>query len=202
MGRWRGISAGGALVALVSALAASSAIAQSAAAPPPATAAKVKELVALLQAKKLEAFAAKEPEAQGRYVGALLIPGVQLLVVAAKHGRASDSEYYLYQKDFMGAYMDLNSSAAVTERVFIEDALADGLVARPGKDLGRDTFRRDGTTHTFDGEVADPRRRNDKRTPAADYDRVFAEAEAAYTRALDVLIGALKGSFPEHPPLR
>jgi hypothetical protein len=76
--------------------------------------------------------------------------------------------------------------------VFIEDALGDGLVARPGKTLGRDTFTRNGTPLVFDGEFADPRKRNDKRIAQADYDRAFSEAEASYTRLLDLMIAELK----------
>ena len=47
------------------------------------SAAKAKELVALLQGKKLEAFAVRDPIQPGRYVAVLLVPGVQLLVVSA-----------------------------------------------------------------------------------------------------------------------
>jgi hypothetical protein len=161
-------------------------------APVAGSAGLVKEAVSLLTARKLEAFAVRDASEGGRYVGMLLVPGAQLLVVSAKHGRPTDVAYYLYKKDSLNAYMDLNSSVLARERVFIEDALGDGLVARPGKSLGRDTITRDGTAQVFDGEFADPRKRNDKRMPQADYDRAFAEAEASYVRLLDLLIAELK----------
>src|SRR5512145_2019496 len=55
-----------------------------------ASAAKVKELIALMQSKKLEAIAARDPEASGRFVAALHIPGVQLLVVSAVYDKPSE----------------------------------------------------------------------------------------------------------------
>jgi hypothetical protein len=169
----------------------------------PATASKAKELATLLQAKKLEAFAVRDASTPGRYVGTLLVPGAQLLVVSAKHGRPTDVEYYLYQKDYMSAYMDLNSSVLSVEKVFIEDALGDGLIALPGKSLGRDTITRDGKAQVFDGDFADPRKRNDKRIPQAEYDRAFAEAESSYAQLLDLLIAELKKlAFPAAAEVR
>ena len=65
----------------------------------PATGAGAKELAGLLQAKKLEAIAARMPGESGRFVAVLLIPNVQLLAVSALHTRPMDPEYYLYNKD-------------------------------------------------------------------------------------------------------
>ena len=110
--------------------------AQAPTAPPAASSPKAKELVTLLQARKLEAFAARDATQAGRFVAALLVPNVQLLAVSATYSRPLDIEYYLYQKDFMSAYVNLNSSTLITEKVFIEDARHDGLIALPGKTLG------------------------------------------------------------------
>ena len=92
-----------------------------AAAPAPvaASAGEAKELVTLLQSKKLEAFAVPDPSHAGRFVAVLHVPNVQLLVVAASYERASDIEYRIYQKDFQGAYADLRSGIMSSNRVLI-----------------------------------------------------------------------------------
>ena len=154
--------------------------------------AKVKEFIAALQAKKLEAFAARDPDAERRYVAALLVPGVQMLVVSATHGRPTDIEYYIYRKEHMNAYMDLNSSVLSSDKVFVEDALADGLVAKPPKGLAADAVTIAGKPQPFDGLFADPKRKNDKRIPLADYTKAFADADQRYTKLLDRLIVEIK----------
>ncbi len=116
-----------------------SAQAPSTPAPVSGSAAKVKELIALMQAKKLEAVAAKDPAGSGRFVAALHIPSVQLLVVSAVYSMPGELDSRLYYKDFMGAYVDLNTSVHSSDKTFIEDALCDGLIAVPGKSLARDS---------------------------------------------------------------
>jgi hypothetical protein len=158
----------------------------------PATAAKAKELAGLLQAKKLEAIAARVPGDSGRYVAALLIPNIQLLTVTALHGRPMDTEYYLYNKDFKTAYIDLNSSSLVTERIVVDDALGDGLVALPGKSLAHDAIVKGSSRQIFDGDFADPRRKNQKKISQDDYMKAFGEAEQQYLKVLGILIDELK----------
>jgi hypothetical protein len=168
------------------------AIALPAQSPPPPTAAKAMELAALLQARKLEAFAAKVPGEEGRFVAARLIPNVQLLAITALHTRRMDMEYYLYNKDHRNAYLDLNSSTFSTERVVVDDAMADGLVALPGKSLAHDSVVKGGDRQTFDGVFADGRKRNDKRVPQEVYMKTFSDAEQSYSKILEVLIAELK----------
>jgi hypothetical protein len=168
--------------------------AQAPTAPPAASTAKAKELVALLQAKKLEAIAARDPAQAGRFVAALLIPNVQLLAVSSSYSRPLDIEYYLYQKDFMSAYVNLNSSTLISEKVFIEDALHDGLVALPGKTLGHDTFTDGSTRQVFDGDFADPKRKNQKKISQDDYLKRYSTADEKYTKILALLIEDLKKS--------
>lgn len=158
----------------------------------PATAAKAKEMATLLQAKKLEAFAARVPGESGRFVATRLIPNVQLLTVIALHARYMDMEYYLYNKDHRNAYLDLNSSTFSTERVVIDDAMADGLVALPGRNPVHDSVVKGSERQTFDGEFSDGRKRNDKRIPKEAYMKAFSEAEQQYLKMLDVLIAEIK----------
>ena len=122
-GRFLLVSATGSVLALGPPVSA-----QAPATPPPAaaSAAKVKELVALMQSKKLEAVAAKDPTGSGRFVAALHIPSVQLLVVSAAYSMPGEMDSRLYYKDFMSAYVDLNTSVHSSDKTFIEDALCDG----------------------------------------------------------------------------
>jgi hypothetical protein len=180
------------VAAAVAALAAGAAGMGAQAPPPSASAAKAKELVGLLQSKKLETVAVRYPGEDGRFLAALLVPNAQLLVVAANYSRPSDIEYYLYHKEFMNAYTNLYSSALAEKRVFVEDALHDGLMALPGKSLAHDSVTSGGTRQVFDGDFADPRRRNQKKISQEDYFKAFASADAEYTKLLGILIEDLK----------
>jgi hypothetical protein len=111
-----------------------------------------------LQAKKLEAFAARDAMQPGRYVAAIVVPGVQLLVVSAAYSRVNDIEYSLYNKKFQDAYLDLKSGALSTDRFFVDDAMCDGLVAVPGKNPLHDSVHMDGAKVVFDGDFVDPKK--------------------------------------------
>jgi hypothetical protein len=158
----------------------------------PATAAAAKELAGLLAAKKLEAFAARAPDEPGRFVAAFLVPDVQLLAVSGLHGRSLDAEYYLHQKDYRTAYMDLSASMLVKERVIIDDAMANGLVSLPGRSLAHDGWILDGKRQTFDGEFSDPRRKNQKKIPQDEYMKAFGDAEGHYAKIIGILVAELK----------
>lgn len=159
--------------------------------PPSATSpAKVKELTALLASKKLETFAA--PESGPKFVAVLHIPGVQLLLASASYGRPLDFDYYLFHKKYQDMYQELKSSPLSAEKFFVEDTLADGLVVIPGKGGAIDGVTVGGERRNFDGDFADPRRRNQKKIAQEDYFKAFVAADARYTALLDVLIAALK----------
>jgi hypothetical protein len=153
---------------------------------------KAKELAALLQAKKLEAFAARDAMQPGRYVAAIVVPGVQLLVVSAAYSRTNDIEYSLYTKKFQDAYLDLKSGALSTDRFFVDDAMCDGLVALPGKNPLHDAVHMDGAKVVFDGDFVDPKKKNSKKIPEDVYRKNFAAADMRYAKALDLLITELK----------
>jgi hypothetical protein len=166
---------------------------QSASPPPSSTSTlAAKELVNLLEARKLEAFAARDEANAGQFIAALLIPGVQLMVVSAVYKRPSDIEYRLYHKDYMSAYQDLRSGILADNRVIVEDVSGDGLLAIPRKDTGRDTFTVSGTARVFDGDFADPRRRNQKKISQEDYFKAYGEADARYAKLLETLLTELK----------
>jgi hypothetical protein len=164
--------------------------AQQTPAPSAASPAKVKELIGLLAAKKLETFAA--PETGPKFVAVFYIPGVQLLVASASYGRPLDFDYYLFHKKYQEMYQELKSSPLSAEKFFVEDTLADGLVPLPGKSIAFDSVTAGGERRLFDGDFADPRRRNQKKISQDDYFKAFSTADARYAALLDILIEALK----------
>lgn len=158
--------------------------------PAPTSPSKAKELVALLQEKKLTAFAA--PEIGPRFVAVLYVPGVQLLLAGASYGRPMDFDYYMFHKQFQEMYMELKSSPLSAEKFFVEDALADGLVAMPGKGMAPDSVSVGAERRAFDGDFADPKRKNQKKISQEEYVKMFATADARYAALLDILVAALK----------
>ena len=161
--------------------------------PPAKSAAPVKELVGLLEAKKLTSFLVKDPTDPARFNALLLIPGTQLLVVSATYDRPTDMEYYLYTKEFMKGYQDLNASILAKSKVFVEDLVADGLKAIPGKDEAADSITISGSRRAFDGDFADPKKRNSQnKITQDDYLKAYSEADETYTKLLATLIEGLK----------
>ena len=166
------------------------ATAQQAPAPSATSTAKVKELISLLASKKLETFAAAENGP--KFVAVFYIPGVQLLLASASYGRPLDFDYYLFHKKYQDMYQELKSSPLSVEKFFVEDTLADGLVVIPGKSTAIDVVTLGGERRPFDGDFADPRRKNQKKITQDDYFKAFSAADARYAALLDVLIAALK----------
>ena len=80
--------------------------------PPSSTASRsaplATELIQLLDAAQLTSIAAKNDD---RYVGALYIPGIQLLVVAGRFSAGDRMGYLLAQKSYKDAYLDLSSAS-------------------------------------------------------------------------------------------
>ena len=172
-------------------------VAQAAASPPSTSAARAKELVGLLQAKKLESFAARMPNEAGKFMAVLLVPNAQLLTISASYGRPTDMEYYLYNKEYQNAYTNLSSSTLSENKLFFEDALHDGLIALPGKALVSDAVRVGTARQDFNGVWIDPRRKNPAvKITQADYFKAFVSADEQYARILDVLIAELKKPAP------
>jgi hypothetical protein len=160
--------------------------------PAPTSPARVKELVALLQSKKLEAFAVKDTAETGRFVAVYLVPNVQLMLISAGYERPTDVEYRIYQKDFTNAYAELNSSVLAKDKVFFQDALCDGLLPKSSK--GAEDIVTIGTTkRVFDGDYNDPKKKPDPKKPSLeDYVKAFSDADAKYTSFVTMLLDELK----------
>jgi hypothetical protein len=166
-----------------------------------ASSAKAKEVASLMAAKKLETFATKDPEQSKQYVAVLLVPDVQLLLVSAVYSRDNDIEYSLYHKQYQNAYSDLRSGVYGSNRFLVDDVQINGLVAVPGKNPMHDAVMIDTTKHVFDGLFGDGKGRNAKKPLEQVYMKAFTDAEARYTKLLDLLIAQLKAGEKVTAPL-
>ena len=158
-----------------------------AAAQEPASVALAKELTQLLDGAKLTAIAAKDPSGTDTFVAAMYFSGSQLLVVSAKYEPAVLLNQKLDKRDYQEVYIDLNSASVASTRIFVEDLGADGLKADHPEGAAFDSVDRAGKRTIFD----DDWRKDQKLTDEA-YAKLFADADALYTRLLRALIAQAK----------
>lgn len=152
----------------------------------PKSAAPAKELAQLLSSRKLESIAARMPDSREEFVGALAFPG-QLMVVWARTTAPAVVNEKLLKKDYREVYIDLNSASILESRHFVTDLGPDGLRLRPEQKQGpADTHDLGPKSMRFDGSW-----REDKMSEA-DYMKAYAEADAAYARAVQALLEELK----------
>jgi hypothetical protein len=144
-----------------------------------------KQLVAALEAGKLDSIAAKDPSNADVYVGALYIPGSQLLVVANKYPVPAALDARLTKKEYRDLYIDLNSSAPAS-RVFIEDLGADGVKIKRDENQPFDSVEINGARTMFDGDWKKQKLSED------DYNKAFAAADERYVQILTALLAQLK----------
>jgi hypothetical protein len=143
-----------------------------------------KELVIVLDTAKLDSIAAADPATPGEFVAAIYIPGTQLLVVSAKYSVPTLLVDKLNSGDFRGVYMDLHAAGVPGSRVFVQDVEADGLISRSSG--AADSWDEGDKSVTFDGAW-----RKAKMTEEG-YTKVFAEADARYTKMLAALLAQAK----------
>lgn len=152
----------------------------------PQSAAPAKELAQLLAGKKLDSIAARMPDNREEFVGALNFPGTLMVVWARTTAPAVVNEK-LIRKEYREVYLDLNSASVVESRHFVTDLGSDGLKAKPAAKQGpADSHDQGAKSMRFDGNW-----REDKMSEA-DYMKAHAEADAAYTRAIQALIEEVK----------
>jgi hypothetical protein len=157
-----------------------------AAAQEPKSAGPAKELAQLLADKKLDSIAARMPDNREEFIGALAFPG-QLMVVWAKTTAPAVVNEKLIRKEYKEVYIDLNSASVVESRHFVTDLGPDGLRPRPAQKQGpSDSHDLGAKSMRFDGSW-----REDKMSEA-DYMKAHAEADAAYTKAVQALIDEIK----------
>ena len=194
--------ASGAFAALVAtAVLATPGFARSADFPAAKSAIAVKELIALLDARKLDAFAAGDSDPH-KFVAAMYVPGVQMFGVAATSDRAGDMEYFLSHKDFKSAYESLRASAYSKDGFIVDDAECNGLVPQPRKSQPNDDAVIGTARRTFDGVFADPKHPDPNKPTFDEYVKAYVDADERYTHVLTVLVEALKKGSSESGRLR
>lgn len=145
-----------------------------------------KQLVAALEAAKLDSIAAKDPEAADVYVGALYISGFQLLVVSGSYSAPVLLDTRIQRKEYRDVYIDLNSASAIATRILIEDLGADGLKAKREENQPFDSVNAGGKQTAFDSDWRKQKISED------DYMKVFSSADDRYAKVLAALIAQAK----------
>ena len=152
------------------------------------SAAAVKELAKALDAAKLEAIAAPDPNEPGTWVAALYFPGAQLLVVSAKYAAPPLLVDKMAAKNYRDIYIDLNSASVAGSKVFIIDQSCNGLIARPNGDEAADSFEHGSKSYAFDGDWKKAKMSEDG------YMKAFSDADERYARILNLLTAQAKTS--------
>jgi len=148
------------------------------------SAALVGNLASLMTTRQLDAVAAQDPESPGRFVAALLMPNVQLLIVSAQYPAPAELQAQLTQRNYRDVYAALHQPSAQPTRFFLMDIGCDGL--RSDGDAV-DVLYEKGTTQTlFDG------RWKQQGLSEAAYSKRVQDAEARYSRLLSILTATLQ----------
>lgn len=145
-----------------------------------------KQLAAALDAAKLDSVAARDPNAADTFIAALYFPGAQLLVVSAKYTAPQLLDTRLVKKEYRDTYIDLSSASVPESKVFIQDALADGLKAKHEDNTPFDIYETAGKPISFDGDW------KKQKISEQDYMKAFGAADERYSNMLNALIAQLK----------
>ena len=127
-------------------------------------------------------IAAEDPSDPSRFVAAMLLPDLQLLLVSAAYRAPVLLRERVLTRKYQEAYQDLQAASVTDGKIVIEDLLANGLVARPAKGQGPDAATLSGKAFTFDGLW------RKAKVSEADYTTAFEKAQKEYARVLGLLI--------------
>ena len=144
-----------------------------------------KQLAAALEAGKLDSVAAKDPANPDTYIGALYLPGLQILAISAKYSAPQLLDARLAKKEYRDVYVELNLAGEAASRAFVEDLGCDGVKAKP-EDRGPDSFESAGKRTTFDGDW------KKQKVSEEDYMKASAAADQRYSDMLSALLAQLK----------
>jgi hypothetical protein len=154
------------------------------------SAAATKKLLTALADAGLEAIATVDPAEPGTFVAALHIKGGQLLVVRAHHPSAAALSARLAARQFRDVYIDLQGTPTTKGKLFVMDSGADGLPNDVDQPANVDIVYEDGTRQTmFNGARA-------QKLSAETYRKQLEDADAKYTRLLNVLHAAIATNSP------
>lgn len=157
----------------------------SAAAQAPKSAAVAKELVQVMEEKKLDSVAAKIPTGQDMFAAALYFPNVQLLVISGRYTAPQLMEPRLAQKQYKDTYMELSGTVTPDTRIFVQD-MGDPGLSQKKQDGMFDTWTQNGKPITFDGD------HDAQKISEADYQKKFTAADEEYAKILSALLAEAK----------
>lgn len=150
----------------------------------PQSAAPARELFQLLEAQKLDSFAARLPDSEDAFAAALRFPG-QIIVVWGRFESPAYINEKLLKQEYREAYIDLNSASVVESRHFVTDIGADGI--RLGeRDEPADSYDVGNTAMRFDGNW------DEDDMSEEEYEKAHADADGQYAKVLQVLIAEAK----------
>lgn len=150
----------------------------------PQSSGPARELAQQLSTKKLDSFAVRLPNTPDEFAAALAFPG-QMIVVWAKFSAPAVLNEKIIKGEFREVYIDLNSASDPQSRNIVTDLGADG-VRRGAKNQPADSHDAGPKSVRFDGSW-----REDKMSEK-DYMKAHADADAAYTQVLGVLLEGIK----------
>jgi hypothetical protein len=151
----------------------------------PKSAAIAKELVQVLDQKKLDSIATKFPDSTDRFAAALYFPGIQLLVIAGHYSAPVLLDPKLLQKQYRDVYMELTGTVAPDTKVFVQDMGSPGLF--PKKQDGMfDTWTKANRPVMFDG---DP---DAQKISEGEYGKIYSSADEEYAKILGALVAEAK----------
>ncbi len=145
-----------------------------------------KQLAAALDAAKVDAIAAKDPNRPGTYVAALYFSGAQLLVISAQYSAPALLDQKLAKKEYRDIYLDLYGAPIPGTKVFIEDFGPDGLKAKPENDSAPDSYEASGKRTAFDGKW------DAQKLSENEYQQAFTAAGGLYAKMLTALLEQTK----------
>jgi hypothetical protein len=148
-----------------------------------------KQLASLMTERKLDSFAARDPQDADRFVAALLFPGVQLLLVSAQSPSAAALDALLASRNYREVYAALQQPASAASRIFFIDMGCDGLQEDGGN---VDVMYEGGTSQTlFDGNP------DKQKLSRSAYAEKLARADEQYARLLTALVASINAPTTE-----
>jgi hypothetical protein len=161
------------------------------------THARASELTKRLNAAGPQSFAAAVPGDSSRFVAALHIPNVQLLVVSGRYPAPTLLRELLLKHDYQRVYLDLNAAAEREGRFFVEDLGGDGLRIDSKDNMPFDITWRNGTDRVlYNGAW------KEQKLSETEYRDRFDKDAKEYADALQILVDAHAATATAQPSSR
>ena len=144
-----------------------------------------KDLAQVLDDKKLDAIAAKDPSAPDRFVAALYFRGSQLLVISGQYSVPALMDTRIAQKQYRDVYVEVSGAAPKDSKIFVQDMGVPGLTQKKVNNLF-DTWAQGDKQVMFNGDW------DKQKMSESEYQKMFAAADDEYTKLLGALLTEAK----------